>query len=145
MATSATDLRPGEEAGVGAVYRPGETEPAEIRPLGPDDQILNEGYFFALDAEGRLAWPFRHFYLSGGAIFAQRWRLGAWTYGKELDLFRAMTDDRWVPTSAQAAARWIDRCWGRVWSPQKPRPPAVQRQADAQRNTVGLPSDGASA
>lgn len=117
----APDVNPGFElpaiagvSGAGAVYRAGETTPTEIRSLRETDQVLNAGYFFALDSEGRPAWPFRHFYLSGGSVFAQRWRLGEWTYSKELDLFRSLIDDRWIRSSDKAVSQWIERSWRRV-------------------------------
>ena len=93
----------------GGVYARGSKQPDAVRAPAPAERFTAIRYFFALDAEGRPAWPFRHAMLPGGRVFAQRWRLGSWVYSRELDELWQGVDDRWVEATAPAVASWIER------------------------------------
>jgi hypothetical protein len=93
----------------GGVFARGGKEPETVRPPTAADEAAQTRYFFALDAEGRPAWPFRHRMLPGGQVFAQRWRLGSWIYSRELDGLWQGLDDAWVEATGPAVASWIER------------------------------------
>jgi hypothetical protein len=93
----------------GGVYVRGGKEPETVRAPTPADEAAQTRYFFALDAEGRPAWPFRHRLLPGGRVFAQRWRLGSWVYGRELDPLWQGLDDAWLEATGPAVTSWIER------------------------------------
>lgn len=93
----------------GGVYARGGKEPQTVRPPTAAEEAAPTRYFFALDSEGRPAWPFRHRMLPGGLVFAQRWRLGSWIYGRELDGLWQGLDDAWVEATGPAVASWIER------------------------------------
>jgi hypothetical protein len=93
----------------GGVFARGGKEPETVRAPTAADEAAPTRYFFALDAEGRPAWPFRHRLLPGGHVFAQRWRLGTWIYGRELDRVWQGLDDAWVEATGPAVASWIER------------------------------------
>jgi hypothetical protein len=93
----------------GAIYTPGRRQPDAVRPLERHDAVVSESYFFALDAEGRPAWPFRHLHLATGRVFVQRWRLGRWIYSRDLDALWDGADDRWTETTRAAVDGWIGR------------------------------------
>ncbi|HYE50805.1 MAG TPA: hypothetical protein VEB20_14515 [Azospirillaceae bacterium] len=67
------------------------------------------GYYFALDSERRIAWPFRVARLPDGVLRAERWRFGRWVGGAELAPLVNGEDDLWIETTADEAAAWIAR------------------------------------
>lgn len=93
----------------GGVFARGGKEPQAVRPPTAADESAPTRYFFAMDSEGRPAWPFRHRLLPGGQVFAQRWRLGSWMYSRELDGFWQGLDDAWVEATGPSVASWIER------------------------------------
>lgn len=64
--------------------------------------------FFALDTDGRIAWPFRYVLRDGG-VQPQRWRFGQWVYSPQLLAFMRGEDDRFVDASIQEVDSWIQR------------------------------------
>lgn len=66
-------------------------------------------YFFALDADGRIAWPFRFIRQRGGAVVAQRWRFGHWVDSREAARFLSGEDDLCFASEPAAVEAWIAR------------------------------------
>jgi len=71
-------------------------------------------YFFALDGEGRIAWPFRYVWLEDGTMQPQRWRFGQWVYNTQLMGFVSGRDDLYCEATSDEVAAWVDR-QGRGW------------------------------
>lgn len=65
-------------------------------------------YFFALDTDGRIAWPFRYVWTESG-IQPQRWRFGRWVQSSQLLAFMTGKDDQFVDATAQEVESWIQR------------------------------------
>ncbi len=66
-------------------------------------------YFFALDTDGRIAWPFRYVQDAAGRAVAQRWRFGHWVASREAARFLTGEDDLCIPTDAATVDAWIAR------------------------------------
>lgn len=94
---------------LGGLYHGKPAALRDVRPLAHDEQILGESYYFALDDLGRPVWPFRWRLLGEERVHGQKWRLGTWTYGRELDALWSGLDDRWISARREHVEHWIRR------------------------------------
>lgn len=76
-------------------------------PRAPAERTTE--YFFALDSDGRIAWPFRYLRQSGGTVLPQRWRFGHWVASREANRFLTGEDDRFIVADRHAVDAWIAR------------------------------------
>lgn len=93
----------------GGLYHGKSAAPCDVRPLFQDELVLGESYYFALDGLGRPVWPFRWRLLSKDRVLGQKWRLGAWSYSRELDALWSGLDDRWISAKREQVEHWIRR------------------------------------
>ncbi|MFM2042854.1 MAG: hypothetical protein RLY86_1430 [Pseudomonadota bacterium] len=80
--------------------------PAQVRSGLPAERMTS--HFFALDTDGRIAWPFRYTWTETG-VQAQRWRFGLWVQSSQLTAFMTGADDRYVSATAQEVDAWVRR------------------------------------
>jgi len=73
-------------------------------------------WFFALDTDGRVAWPFRYVRQADGRLEPQRWRFGKWISSGSLRAFMTGEDDQFVEAGRLEVESWIQR-HSQSWHP----------------------------